>query len=207
MVLSVAHCRDGNAPPPGVAAVIMRTAEEARALVSHKQALAGVALTAGALQERLDNLRGAVTMAFPMGLPEWDSVRLLIEDPGDAFLREQMGGEYMDEESASLWWAGKEFFRDQTIGDRVGRNEKTKIVARLQRRGAGAPVREPAVSEEERKAMMAFFFKKQEEEKALAEDKDDAYLAAAWADPKALKKDLMGTRSIGWKPAAGGAGR
>lgn len=79
-------------------------------------------------------------------------------------------------------------------------------MARLQKRGAGAPVREPAVSEEERKAMMSFYFKKQEEEKQLAEDKDDAFLASKWADPKALKQQLQGTAGLSWKPA-GGAGR
>jgi hypothetical protein len=88
---------------------------------------------------------------------------------------------------------------------RLGKNEKTKVVARLQRKGAGAPTREPAVSEEERKAMMSWYFKKQEEEKALADDRDDSYLAGSWADPKALKTQLMGTSSIAWRPG-GGAG-
>jgi hypothetical protein len=47
------------------------------------------------------------------------------------------------------------------VGDRLGWNEKTKVVAKLQRSGAGPPAREPAVSEEERKAMMAHYFKRQ----------------------------------------------
>jgi hypothetical protein len=63
-------------------------------------------------------------------------------------------------------------------------------------------VREPAVSEDERKAMMAWYFKQQEQQKALAEDRDDGYLGAAWANPKGLKADLLGTGSIGWKPSA-----
>jgi len=80
-------CRDGNAPSPQLAEVIRRTCEEAKALVSAKQVAAGLALTVGGLQERIDNIRGAVTMAYPMGLPEWDPVRLLIEDPKDEFLQ------------------------------------------------------------------------------------------------------------------------
>lgn len=87
----------------------------------------------------------------------------------------------------------------------VGKNEKTKIVAKLQKRGGGPPGREPAVSEDERKAMMAYYFKKTEDEKALAVDKDDSYLSTQWADPKALKTGLLGTSSIAWGP--GGAGR
>ena len=78
----------------------------------------------------------------------------------------------------------------------MGRNEKTKIVARLQKRGGGAPAREPAVSEEERKAMMAHYFKKQEEMKKLAENDEDDFMHSAWADPKALKRDLMGVSGV-----------
>lgn len=87
---------------------------------------------------------------------------------------------------------------------RVGKNEKTKVVARLQKKGGGPPVREPAVSEQERIAMMAWWHRKQEEAKALAEDDQDAYLNSAWADGKAMKKDLLGTSNINWK---GGLGR
>ena len=71
--------------------------------------------------------------------------------------------------------------------DRLGKNEKTKVVAKLQKPGGGAPRGEPVVSEDERKAMMAHYFKRQEEMKALAEANDDDYLTSAWADPKALK--------------------
>ncbi len=140
-------------------------------------------------------------MAYPGGLPAWDIVRQLVEDTGgaDGVLAEVMGGEFMDPATASLWWAGKEFFRDTTVGDRIGSNEKTKVVARLQRKGGGPPMREPAVSEAERSAMMAFYFKKQEEAKALAENDEDAHLNAKWADPKALKRDLLGAGNIGWK--------
>jgi cilia- and flagella-associated protein 298 len=175
--------------------VIRKTTEDAKALIGKDQVATGTALTPRMLQERIDTMRGAVTMAFPMGLPENDTIRLLFEDADDMFLQDLTGPDYMDPSTATLWWAGKEFFRDQTI------------VARLQRKGGGAPVREPAVSEDERKAMMSWYFKKQEEEKALAEDKEDAHLgggATGWADPKALKRDLMGTGNIGFRPAGMG---
>ena len=86
------------------------------------------------------------------------------------------------------------------MGDRVGRNEKTKVVARLQKRGGGAPAREPAISEEERRAMMAFYYKKQEEAKRAAENDEDTYLQSDWANPKALKSSLIGASSISWGP-------
>ncbi|CAN0557273.1 unnamed protein product, partial [Ectocarpus sp. 8 AP-2014] len=55
------------------------------------------------------------------------------------------------------------------VGDRVGKNEKTRIMCKLQKPGSGPPGREPGVSEDERKAMMAFYFKRQEELKRLGE--------------------------------------
>ncbi len=44
--------------------------------------------------------------------------------------------------SAELWWAGKELQRGKLLCDFVGKNEKTKLVVKLQKRGAGAPQRE-----------------------------------------------------------------
>lgn len=112
--------------------------------------------------------RANVTTAFPMGLPEFDPVRLTIE--GEYGLEgTQAGTELLDAETAGLWMAGKEFRRDQAVGDRVGHNEKTRVTCKLQKPGSGPPGREPAVSEDERKAMMAFYFKRQEELKRLAE--------------------------------------
>jgi hypothetical protein len=38
-----------------------------------------------ALKEAVDNIRGAVMICYPMGLPEWDLIRMLLEDrEGDA---------------------------------------------------------------------------------------------------------------------------
>ena len=54
--------------------------------------------------------------------------------------------------------------------------------------------------------MMAWHFKRTEEARALAADADDAYLEAAWADPKALKKELLGTGDVAWRGAAARGG-
>lgn len=93
---------------------------------------------------------------------------------------------------ASLWAAGKEFQRGKLVSDRLGVNEKTKVIAKLQRIGSGAPAREPIITEEEQRAMMAHYFKRQEELKKLAEADDDDYLNSDWADPKQMKRNLQG---------------
>ena len=39
----------------------------------------------------------------------------------------------LDEATAQLWWAGKEMHRGKFLKDFVGKNEKTKIIAKLQK--------------------------------------------------------------------------
>merc|ERR1712137_179639 len=116
---------------------------------------------------------GAVMIAYPMGLPDYDGVRQILE--------------VLDPEQISLWCFSKELQRDKLLSDYVGKNEKTKVVAKLQKKGAGAPQREPVVSEDEQKAMIAFYHKKQQEAEKLSAEDDDAYMHSQWANPKSLK--------------------
>lgn len=172
------------------------------------------------LQDKIDLARGAVTMGmciyciyfgivnvvtvllfnflgYPMGLPEWDSVRLTIEGT-EGLEGSAAGQELLDENTAELWVASRIFDRtgSQTVGDRLGMNEKTKVVAKLQKPGNGPPGREAAISEDEKKAMMAHYFKKQEEMKRLAESSEDDYLHSSWADPKSLQRSLRGQGDV-----------
>ena len=41
--------------------------------------------------------------------------------------------EVIEPDAASLWWAGKEMVRGKKLCDFVGKNEKTKIVCKLQK--------------------------------------------------------------------------
>ena len=130
-----------------------------------------------------------------MGLPEYDTVRLTIQG-NEGLEGTAAGRELLDADTAELWVASRMFDRSQTVAERLGRNEKTKVIGKLQKPGAGPPGREAAVSEEEKKAMMAHYFKKQEELKRLAESNEDDYLHSSWADPKQLQKSLRGQSEI-----------
>lgn len=188
--------RTGQAPSAQIRTVLEKVCADAVQSISKDQVARKVALSTELLQEKVDTIRGAVTIAYPMGLPPYDPVRCMLEsEVVDGY----GGNTALDPETATLWWAGKEFHRDQKVGDRVGRNEKTKIVGKLQKPGGGAPQREQAVSEAERKAMMAHYFKKQEEMKKIAENDDDDYANSAWANPKNLKASLQGTGAIRWR--------
>lgn len=189
--------RTGNGVGPQLTETIEKVALDTEAALSPDLAARKIATTIAMLQEKLDTIRGVTIMAYPMGLPEWDTVRLTIE--GNEGLEGTGAAQHMlDEETAELWVASRIFDRSagKTVRDRLGGNEKTKVVAKLQKPGGGPPGREPGVSEEEKKAMMAYYFKKQEEMKALAESNEDDYLHSAWADPKALQRSMRGQGNI-----------
>ena len=103
----------------------------------------------------------------------------------------------LDEADGQLWWAGKQMLRQgQVLSDYIGKNEKTKLIVKLQKAGGGQPTREAAVDEETQKKMMAYYHKKQEAMKALEEDDDDDYANSSWANPKALKSSLNGVGDV-----------
>lgn len=64
---------------------------------------------------------------------------------------------------AQLWFSGKEMIIGKKLKDYLGMNEKTKIIVKLQKRGAGKPAREPLMSEEERKQLMLHAYRRQEQ--------------------------------------------
>merc|ERR1719389_136895 len=156
------------------------------------------ALTAAMLEEAVSNIRGAVMIVYPMGLPDYDHVRMILEE------REELEGaaamEYLDVEKTAMWCFSKELQPDKLLSDYVGKNDKSKVVAKLQKKGAGAPQREPIVSEEEQKAMIAFYHKKQQDQERMALEDEDAYMHSAWANPKGLKNAFNGMgEGIKWK--------
>eukprot|EP00842_Homolaphlyctis_polyrhiza_P001013 jgi/Hompol1/1912/HPOL_000227-RA len=151
------------------------------------------------LLEAIEQVRGAVTIIFPEGLPVWDPVREILEDKED-LTGTAASKEVIDPAEASLWWANKELLRDRKLSDFVGKNDKTKIIVKIQKRGQGPPLREPPITEQQQKEMMAYYYRKQEQQKKLAENDEDEYLNSSWADPKSLKSSFNGVQNVKWKP-------
>lgn len=187
--------RTGNGVGPQLTETFEKVCTDAQAILDPANVKRKLAINMEILTEKLDNMRGAVMMAYPMGLPDWDTVRLTIEGD-DGLAGTAAGQEQLDENTVELWVASRMLERHQTVKERFGGNEKTKVIAKLQKPGAGPPGREAAVSEDEKKAMMAFYFKKQEEMKAMSEANDDDYLHSSWADPKQLKRSLQGQANV-----------
>jgi len=187
--------RTGNACSPDVAKVLLKTLEDAAGLASKDQVARKVCLSEQMLLEAIDNIRGAVMICYPMGLPEWDLVRENLESKED-LSGTSFAAEEMDPETSTLWFAGKQMLPEKLLKDYVGRHEKTKVVVKLQKKGSGAPGREPVTDQETQKAMMAWYYRKQEEQKKLAEDEDDSYSGAAWASGQSLKAHFSGVSAV-----------
>lgn len=163
-----------------------------------------IPITKDALEEQIEWFRGMTMKAYPAyhGLGEWEPVLVLLENKEDID-HTLHGTDDLELDKAQLWWAGKELTKGKKLSDFVGKNEKSKVIVKMQHKGSGAPVREPVIDEESHKKMLSFFHKKQEEQKKLEEDDEDAYLYSAWANPRGLKDQLQGTSTIKYRP--GGA--
>ncbi|XP_022292400.2 cilia- and flagella-associated protein 298-like [Crassostrea virginica] len=191
--------RNGQAPTEKMAEMMKKTATEAKDMVSRKKVEANVCVTQATVKEALDILRGAVMIVYPMDLPPHENVRLELENKED-LTGTQASNEVLEEGNISIWFSGKEMLRGKQLKDFIGKNEKTKIVAKIQKRGLGAPGREPVVTEDEQKKMMAYYYKKQEEFKKLEAESEDAYLDSSWADSNQLKRQFHGMNNIKWGP-------
>ena len=162
--------RTGDAPVTPAQATLRKALDDAAAAASKKQVEAKHPLTKKELMEHIDLIRGAVMIAYPMGLPEYDPVRIgefifiraltgnqtdvvffsftdIEED--EAPSETPIGIDILDE-NAQLWWAGKQMLPGNKLSVHVGKNEKTKIVAKLTKKGSGAPQRENPVTPEVR---------------------------------------------------------
>lgn len=191
--------RNGQAPTEKMAEMMKKTTKEAKDMISKKKAEANVCVTQATVKEALDILRGAVMIVYPMNLPPHENVRLELENQED-LTGTQASTEVLEEDNTSIWFSGKEMLRGKQLEDFIGKNEKTKIVAKIQKRGLGAPGREPVVTEDEQKKMMAYYYKKQEEFKKLEAESEDAYLDSQWADSNQLKRQFHGMNNIKWGP-------
>lgn len=191
--------RNGQAPNDKMAEVLNKTVKEAKDMISKEKVKIDVCVTQATVKEALDILRGAVTIVYPMGLPPHDPIFAEFENTED-LSGTQASLEVIEEANASIWFSGKEWTRGKQIKDFIGKNEKTKIIAKLQKKGHGAPAREPVVSEEEQKKMMAYYYKKQEEFKKLEAEAEDSYMNSPWADNNQLKRQFHGIGNVKWGP-------
>jgi len=191
--------RNGQRPNDNMVKILQDTITKSKESISKKKIEEKVALTLEMVQESIDNMKGACMIVYPMGLPPHDPIQAEFEN------REDLSGQQasklvIPEFQCALWWASKELQDGKILSDYVGRNDRTKIVAKIQKIGQSAPAREAVVSEAQQKEMMAKAYRRQEELKKLEENSEDDYLHSAWADSNQLKRHLTGMGDIKWGP-------
>jgi hypothetical protein len=150
------------APTEKMRSILDRTIQEAKDKISKKLVQADQCVTCDQINEALQQLKGAVMIVYPMGLPPYDPIELEFKN------QEELEGtqdslDVIPETDMSLWFSGKEMQRGKILSDYVGKNEKTKVIVKIQKKGNGAPARERVVSDEEQKQMMAYYYRKQQD--------------------------------------------
>jgi len=107
-----------------------------------------VCLTKAMMTEQLDLIRGLVMMAYPAyhGLGEWEPIKVILENREEFDEKMDLADDLWADKS-SLWICGKELQPEKFFYDYFGKNEKSKYVVKVQKRGSGAPQREPMIDE------------------------------------------------------------
>ncbi|CRL05602.1 CLUMA_CG018233, isoform A [Clunio marinus] len=187
--------RNGRQPLPNMQEILRNSIKEAVAMVDKKLIDENKILTQKQVKEALDLLRGAVTIVYPMNLPPHDSIRNEFQNTED-LSGTQASLEVIEPAKAQLWFAGKQMLPNHRLADFIGKNEKCKVIVKLQKSGEGAPAREPVFTEAERKQMMMHAYRRQEELKRLENDDDDNYLNSSWSNNKSLKSQMHGIDNI-----------
>eukprot|EP00730_Choanoeca_flexa_P000168 TRINITY_DN10077_c0_g1_i2.p1 TRINITY_DN10077_c0_g1~~TRINITY_DN10077_c0_g1_i2.p1 ORF type:complete len:288 (+),score=62.10 TRINITY_DN10077_c0_g1_i2:232-1095(+) len=190
--------RTGQAPNAQMQEVLRKTVSEAKIAIHKDLVKKNINLDITTIRDVFDKLKGACMIVYPMGLPKYDDVQVILDNEED-LAGKQAAKQVIDTAQFQLWWAGKELQRGKKLMDFIGKNEKTKIICKIQKRGGGAPVREPVYDEQTQKEMMAYAYKKQEEWKKLETADDDDYMNAEWASSGQLKAQLHGTSGIRWR--------
>jgi len=191
--------RNGKAPNKKMHDVLMDTVKEAKANVNKKLVQGNVLMTMQTVKDTIDILRGAIMIVYPMNLPPYDPIRMELENEED-LSGTQASLQVLAQNGATIWWAGKQFQEGKKLQDYIGKNEKTKVTVKLQKKGSGPPQREQVVSEEQRKQMMLQAYRRQEDLKKLDEADNDDYLNSRWADNKSLQRQFQGLNNISWRP-------
>lgn len=190
--------RNGRQPKPAMQEVLNKAIATAKQMISQKLVTANQPLTFRDVQNGLAELRGAVTIVYPMQLPPHDPIRMEFSNTEDLD-GQQASLEIVEPSKGQLWFAGHHMLPEKRLGDYVGANEKCKVVMKLVKSGEGAPGREPVMSEESRRQIMMHEYRRQEELKKLELNDDDQYLNSAWADGRSLKRQMHGLDNVSFR--------
>lgn len=96
----------------------------AEAAASKARAARREPLTKAGLLEAIDGVRGAVMICYPMGLPDWDPVRLCLEGREEGAAAGSGSGEDegFDPGACQLWFASRALDPSKALSDYLVRD-------------------------------------------------------------------------------------
>lgn len=124
--------RNGKAPVEKMANILEKTIKDAKEKISKELIQRDISLTQAKIQEAIDEIRGAVTIVYPMGLPPHDPIQMELENKED-LEGTQAGQEIIPFNEASIWFSGKEMQSNKKLSDYLGKNEKSKVIIKIQK--------------------------------------------------------------------------
>ncbi|XP_017486593.1 PREDICTED: UPF0769 protein CG18675-like, partial [Rhagoletis zephyria] len=154
--------RNGHQPQERMREMLKQAMEDAKKIIDKKLVAARQPLNLKNIGEALNLLRGAVTIVYPMQLPPHDTIRMEFANTEDLH-GTQASREVIEPSQAQLWFAGKQILPEKKLNQYIGKNDKTKVVVKINKHGEGPPGREAVLTEDMRRRMMAQAYRRQEE--------------------------------------------
>lgn len=124
--------RNGRAPVEKMSSILEKTIKDAKEKISKELVQRDISLTQAKIQEVIDEVRGAVTIVYPMGLPPHDPIQMEFENKED-LEGTHAGQEIIPFNEATIWFSGKEMQSNKKLSDYLGKNEKTKVIIKIQK--------------------------------------------------------------------------
>ncbi|KAF8785525.1 Cilia- and flagella-associated protein 298 like protein [Argiope bruennichi] len=134
-----------SAPKEKHAEILTKTTAEAKTRISQIMIDAGICLTIADIEDTLHILCGAVKICYPMGLPSYEIISQELEGKED-LSGTQASKEILEPDGTELWLASRKLDLSKILSDYIGKNEKSKIVVKLQKKGSDTPAKESALT-------------------------------------------------------------
>lgn len=116
--------------------MMMKEVDKVRSYLSKNNVELKKCLDLKEMKELFDCLKGTIMIAYPgyTGLPDYEPARMILEEDFQFDGRVNDNFDYFSNpDEMSVWYAGKEMQKGKLLRDHVGKNEKTKVIIRIQK--------------------------------------------------------------------------
>ncbi|TNJ28225.1 hypothetical protein GMRT_14377 [Giardia muris] len=186
------HLRTGFAPNEAGTRTLTTALEEIKRVC--KLGETRTPITLDLLKDTLAIVKGSILMTWPQNLPEYDPLREIL-DQEDEILRGNVDNQqrYYCVETGALFFAGKTLTAKGAHMSAIKCPPRTTLIVTPSRSQSYVPrQQEDAV----RADVMKYMFEREKRLKEAELNTGEDAAAEAWADTRALKKQLLGSEDI-----------